>query len=77
MHKAVAIRRTFHRLGLQAKPKEIVQVLADQGIQVGEELVRQVRIEMLKETTDKKPPKVSRPMPTKIRRPQGFPRRGR
>jgi hypothetical protein len=49
--KTQAIRHVFFRLGMQAAPKSIVQALAQQGIQVTEELVKLVRFEMLKRTT--------------------------
>src|SRR5438270_46997 len=43
------VRHTLTRLRMQAGPGEIVAVLARQGLVVSEELVRQVRIDMLKE----------------------------
>jgi hypothetical protein len=72
-----AIRNTFYRLGLQATPKGVVHVLVQRGVRVSEELVRQVRFEMLKETAGEKLAGVSRPVPSQAvrRRPQGFPRR--
>jgi len=45
-----AIKNTFYRLGLHTTPKGVVRVLAQQGVRVNEELVRQVRFEMLIET---------------------------
>ena len=75
--KKRAIRNTFFRLGLQATPKGVVHVLAQQGVRVSEELVRQVRFEMLNETAGERIAGVSRPVPSPAvrRRPQGYPRR--
>jgi hypothetical protein len=73
-----AIRNAFTRLGLHATPKAVVHALAQQGVQVDEELVRQVRFEILKETTSRVAavPKPI-PSPTVRRCPKGFPgRRG-
>jgi hypothetical protein len=72
-----AIRNTFYRVGLHTKPKRIVHILAQQGVRVSEELVRQVRFEMLNETAGKRFAGVSRPVPSPAvrRRPQGFPGR--
>jgi hypothetical protein len=77
--KKQAIRNAFHRLGLHAKPTEVVQVLALLGVQVDEELVRLVRIELLKRTPGGNSAKVSTLVkPPAVRRcPKGFPRRGR
>jgi len=44
-----AVRHAFYRLGLHTRSKAVVHVLLEQGVQVDEELVRQVRFEMLKE----------------------------
>lgn len=60
MGKKQAIRNPFCRLGLHAKTKNVVQALAQLGVQVNEELVPLVRIEMLKQTTGRKPAKNSR-----------------
>ena len=70
-----AIRDAFHRLGLHTTPKRVVQALAQRGILVDLELVRQVRFEMLKETTGIKQAKFSKPVLSQSvrRRPQGFP----
>ena len=72
-----AIRNTFYRLGLHTTPRGIVHVLAQQGIRVSEELVRQVRFELLNETAGKRFASVSRPVPSTAvrRRPQRFPGR--
>jgi hypothetical protein len=72
-----AIRNAFFRLGLHATPKAVAQALTDQAVQVDEELVRQVRFEMLKEATGGRVGKVPRPVPSPAvrRRPQGFPGR--
>ena len=74
-----AIRTAFFRLGLHTTPKALVHALREQGVQVGAELVRQVRIEVLKEATGARVAKVPRPVPSPgvRRRPKGFPgRRG-
>jgi hypothetical protein len=72
-----AIRNTFFRLGPHATPKAVVHTLARQGIQVSAELVRQVRFELLKETTGGRKAEASMTTPSAAvcRRPQGFPRR--
>jgi hypothetical protein len=77
--KRQAIRNALFRLGLQTPPKVVVHALAQQGVQVSEELVRQVRVELLKEATRATAVRVPRPVPLPaVRRcPQGFPgRRG-
>jgi hypothetical protein len=72
-----AIRNAFYRLGLHTTPKVVVHVLVQRGVRVSEELVRQVRFEMLNETAGERLAGVSRPVPSPAvrRRPQGFPRR--
>jgi len=72
-----AIRNTLYRLGLHTTPKAVVHDLAQQGLRVSEELVRQVRFEMLNETAGERFALVSRPVPSPAmrRRPLGFPRR--
>lgn len=73
--KRQAIRNAFYRLGLHVTPKGVVHALAQQGILVDEQLVRQVRFEMLKQTTGERPTRVSRPtFSGPVRRPQGFPK---
>ena len=77
--KKRAIRNALYRLGLHTTPKGIVEALAQQGVQVDEELVRQVRIEMLKERTGARNAEAPRlvPSPAVRRCPKGFPgRRG-
>jgi len=74
-----AIRDAFFRLGLHATPRAVVHALAQQGVQVAEEFVRQVRFELLKEATRATVAGVPRPAPSPgvRRRPKGFPgRRG-
>jgi hypothetical protein len=75
--KTKAIRNAFFRLGLHATPKAVALALSRQGFQVTEELVCQVRFEILKERTSDRPNRVSRSvLLTGVRRcPQGFPRR--
>ena len=71
-----AIRLAFFRLGLHTRPKGVINALSEQGIQVNEELVRQVRFELLKETSDERPTRVSRPALSRpVRRQQQFPGR--
>jgi hypothetical protein len=72
-----AIRNVLYRLGLHATPKAIVHAMGQEGVQVTEELVRQVRFEMLNETTRGRIAEVPRPVPSPAgrRRPQGFPGR--
>ena len=38
--KKYAIKMALFRLGMQARPKEVVQALAEQGILVSHDLVR-------------------------------------
>jgi hypothetical protein len=75
--KKRAIRNAFFRVGLHTTPEAVVHAFAEQGIQVDEQLVRQVRIEMLKETAGAKVRMISRPVasPAVRHRPQGFPKR--
>ncbi|HXG12210.1 MAG TPA: hypothetical protein VNK04_20820 [Gemmataceae bacterium] len=73
-----AIRRAWHRLGLQARPADVVRALAQQAVLVSEDLVRRVRIELLKEVSGR-PGSIRLPLsaPRPVRRlPRGFPRRG-
>jgi hypothetical protein len=74
--KQQAIKNAFYRLGMHATPKGVVHALAQQGIQVDEELVRLVRIEMLNRTTESRLAPSPAPSPTVRRSPKGFPRRG-
>jgi hypothetical protein len=73
--KKRAIRNALYRLGLHTTPKAVAHALWQQGIQVDEQLVRQVHFELLKETTKARTAKVHRPVPPPAvrRRPQGFP----
>jgi hypothetical protein len=75
--KKRAVRSALFRLGLHATPKAVADALAQQGVRVDEELVRRVRIELLKESTGATVAKVCGPPPSPAvrRRPQGFPRR--
>jgi hypothetical protein len=75
--KKYVVRSALCRLGLHTTPKAVVQALAQQGVQVGEGLVRLVRFEMLKETTKATAVRVPRqvPPPAVRRRPQAFPGR--
>ncbi len=49
MSRKRAIQNMLGRLGMQASTKEVVAALAAVGISVTEGLVRQVKVEMLKE----------------------------
>jgi hypothetical protein len=75
--KKHAIRMALFRLGMQARPKEVVQALAHQGIFVSPDLVRLVKIEMtekLAEATRNKFKQVPQPKSLR-RRPNAIPRR--
>ena len=48
MGRRRAIQKTLGRLGIQASNQEVVAALAECGMSVTEELVRQVKVEMLK-----------------------------
>ena len=41
-----AIRHAFYRLGLHTRPETVAHALREQGVQVTEELIRQVRFEI-------------------------------
>jgi hypothetical protein len=47
--KKRVIRATLSRLGLQARPAEVVASLAACGVEVSEEMVRAVALELLRE----------------------------
>ena len=51
MGRRRAIQKTLGRLGMQASNREVVAALAECGMGVTEELVRQVKVEMLKEAS--------------------------
>jgi hypothetical protein len=75
--KTRAIQNALARLGMQARPAQVVAALADIGIFVNEALVRQVRVEMLKqaakvERQQVRTPQVERPQ---VRRPPKLPPR--
>jgi hypothetical protein len=75
--KKQAIRNAFFRIGLHTTPKGVVHALAQLGIVVDEDLVRLVRLDLLKETTTNRFAKVPRPAssPAVRRCPQAFPGR--
>ena len=75
--KKHAIRMALCRLGMQAKPKEVVQALADQGIFVSHDLVRLVKIEMTEKLVEATINKFKQVVPPKTvrRRPNAIPRR--
>jgi hypothetical protein len=73
--KSRAIRNAFFRLGLHTTPKVVVHALGEQGVQFDAELFRQVRIDLVRETTAAFIPSSRVPLPAVRRRPQGFQRR--
>jgi hypothetical protein len=75
--KKQVIRTALFRLGLHAPAKAVVHALSEQGIRADEQLVRQVQIQLLKETTGARVSTVPGPVssPAVRRRPQGFPGR--
>jgi hypothetical protein len=75
--KMRAIQNALARLGMQARPAQVVAALADIGIVVNEALVRQVRVELLKqaarvERQQVRTPQIERPQ---VRRPPKLPPR--
>jgi hypothetical protein len=75
--KTRAIQNALARLGMQARPAQVVAALADIGIVVNEVLVRQVRVELLKQAAKVerqrvKTPEAQRPQ---VRRPPKLPPR--
>ncbi len=62
-----AIRNALARLGMQASPKQVVAALAEFGIDVNEGLVRQVKMDMLKQAAKSERQRVRTPQ---IERPQ-------
>ena len=72
--KKQAFRNAIFRLGLHATPMAVVHALAQQGIEVNEELVRQVRFGMLKESAEVWAGKVAGPVSEVRRCPKGFAR---
>lgn len=76
-NKKHAIRMSLFRLGMQAKPKEVVQALADQGIFVSHDLVRLMKIEMTEKLAGATRIKFKQVIPPKSlrRRPNAIPRR--
>jgi hypothetical protein len=73
-----AIQHALDRLGLQAKPQEVIAHLARYDIPVSETLVQRVRIDMLRKIGDqRREPINSLGQRTHLRRPQKVPgRRG-
>ena len=65
--KTVAIQNALARLGMQARPAQVVAALADIGIVVNEALVRQVRVKILKQAAKVERQQVRTPQ---IERPQ-------
>jgi len=73
-----AIQHALARLGMQAKPREVIAHLALYDITVSETLVQRVRIDMLRKLADqRRQPLMSLAQRTHLRRPQKVPpRRG-
>lgn len=72
-----AIQNTLARLGMQASPKQVVAALAEFGIDVNEGLVRQVKVDLLKQVAKSerqrvRTPQIGRPQ---VRRPLKLPPR--
>ena len=61
MGRRRAIQKTLGRLGMQASNQEVVAALAECGMGVTEELVRQVKVEILKEAVNVERQKVTAP----------------
>ena len=61
MGRRRAIQNTLGRLGIQASNQEVVAALAECGMSVTEELVRQVKVKMLKEAAKVERQKVTVP----------------
>jgi hypothetical protein len=77
MSRTRAIQNALARLGMQARPAQVVAALADIGIVVNEALVRQVKVEKLKRVAQVKRqqtqiPRAGRPQ---VRRPPKLPPR--
>lgn len=75
--KKHAVKMALFRLGMQARPKEVVEALAEQGIFVSVGLVRSVKFEITEKmavVTRNKSAKVVLPA-TGRRRPNAIPRR--
>ena len=67
MGRRRAIQNTLGRLGMQASNREVVAALAECGMSVTEELVRQVKVEMLKDAANAERRKVTVPVGCKRR----------
>jgi hypothetical protein len=73
-----AIEQALSRLGMQARPQQVVAHLAGYDIAVNEGLVQRVRIDLLRKLGDQQSGPVKPPgQRTRLRRPQKVPpRRG-
>jgi hypothetical protein len=74
-----AIQNALGRLGMQASPKQVVATLEEFGIDVNEGLVRQVKVEMLKQAAKVERHRVRTPQVqrSQVQRPPKLPpRRG-
>ncbi len=65
--KARAIQNALARLGMQTSPEQVVAALAEFGIDVNEGLVRQVKVDMLKQAAKAERQQVRTPQ---VERPQ-------
>ena len=76
--KKRAIQNTLARLGMQASNQEVVAALAEVGIGVTEGLIRQVKVELLKEAARGERQRARLPATLhRLQRPQNIPpRRG-
>jgi len=75
--KTTVIQNTLARLGMQASPKQVVAFLASFGIDVNEALVRQVKMDMLKQAAKVERQQVRTPQVerSQVRRPPKVPPR--
>lgn len=71
-----AVQHALDRLGMQAKPQEVIAHLATYDIAVSETLVQRVRMDMLRRIGDqRREPLKSLSQRTHLRRPQKVPQR--
>ena len=70
-------QNTLARLGMQASPKQVVAFLASFGIDVNEGLVRQVKVDMLKQAakSERQRVKAATVEQSQVRRPPKVPPR--
>jgi hypothetical protein len=76
VRKKRAIQNTLGRLGMQAGNQEVVAALAEVGIGVTKGLVRQIKVEILKEAARIERQRVRLPeRPGRLQRPSKIPSR--